>query len=132
MKYVIALCSLILINSYAMDNMSVELEEQEKLVKARMRWMGNEDLFSYAKLAMSIPGCTDYNITTKKNDELLAVVDMTTKVVTTYLTVPADNDKIITHSFTQLNDFLSDPQIKDEVAKCERLQKNLSILCSIQ
>lgn len=132
MKQLFLVVALVTASGNAMDSASAELERTEPLLTARMRWMGNEDLFCYAKLTMSIPGCDDYSITSRANNELLALVDMNKKLITTYLTVPADESKITLHSFEHFKNFLQDPELKAEIKKCQTMKKNLSILCSVQ
>lgn len=132
MKQLFLVVALVAANSSAMDKASLELEKAEKLVTARLRWLGNEDLFLYSKMRLSIPGSDDCTIDSRSDGKLLALVDMGKHLITTYLSVPADETKTITHTFNHFKEFLDDEALMAEVAKCQRLKKNLSILCSIQ
>lgn len=123
LKKIIVILTALYGGTYAMDNTI------EPAVAARAHWIGNEIGFVIFRSIMNAHGQSK-GILSGRDKELLAEVDDTMQTITTYFLHNNNQQKFILEQDKFIT-FLNDENLLKKAKAYQRLQRNLSIKCTI-
>lgn len=109
---------------------SAQAMEDERIVAARARWIGNEVGFAIFRSIMNARQQATGTLFDKKQDCALAHVDDTWRVVKTYFVYNDKPDELILE-YDKFINFLHDDELLKKAKYYKRLQQNLLIKCTI-
>lgn len=104
--------------------------EDERIVAARARWIGNEIGFVIFRSTLIANQESTGTLFDKRENKPMAHLDDTWRVVTTYFDYNNTSDELILEHDKFVN-FLNDTELLHKARYYKRIQQNLSIKCII-